>query len=1443
MTEIPRRARATQRKRASRREAPRPAIAIIGMAGRFPGAADVRSLWNNVLNGVESVSVLSDEELRDAGIGEELIRNAAYVKVRGIVDGIDLFDAGLFGFNPREAELLDPQHRLMLEVAWHTLEHAGYDPLRYEGAIGVFAGATHSLYYRRMVQDRALLPDIDSFDAEIANVQDSLATRISYKLNLKGPSLTVGTYCSTSAVAIHLACQSIRSGESDMALAGGVSLHVPSKHGHLFQPGNQGSPDGHTRAFDERARGTVFCDAVAMLLLKRLDDAMDDGDTVYGVIRGSAVNNDGSLKFGFTAPSVERQSEVIVSALEDAGLTADDIHYVEAHGTATELGDPIEVTALTRAFRQTTAAKQFCALGSIKTNIGHADRAAGIVGVIKALHVLKYGLVPPTLHFEKPNPKLDLPNSPFFVNNKVIEFPASASPRRSGVTSLGVGGTNVHIVLEESPRIEATGPGKSWHFLPLSAKTAASLEKMRENLALALEEQEGSELADVAFTLQSGRRELGERMAVVGRNRDEVIQALRDPDSGRTWRNLAPVSRQPLIFLFPDAAEHYQDMAAGLCREIPGFRLDMNDCFERLKVATGVDSRTVPEPCQIVVEYCLARLLMSWGLLPAAVFGCGSGELAAMAVAGILSLSDACRLALDPRRRSLIDAEFHTPGVRYLSNATGNWIGDDEAVDPQYWAQNLGKTTRLGACLDKLAEERWAVLEVGPGEARAEARNALPVVSTLRRADTAGDDMESLTAALAALWVSGTTLDWSAYYAGERRRRVALPCYVFDRQRYWIDKVVQERASLAGQLFGDGERARLEESFYVPSWSASGAARRELPARGSHAGECWLIFVDGDGVGDALARLVRPLGIEVIQVRRAASYAALANGSFQVGSSRKEDYLMLLDEIKRRGRVPGRIVHLWGTGFWQEGAEQAVRAGLDVGFYSLFYLTQAIGDRFADVPLQLCIVSSDLEPVLTGEGLCALKATLKGPCKVIRQEYANIACRSIDLGSMQEEVWSADELARRLAVEIVQGGEEQFVAFRQGLRWTPTLERLSIDAPLEGTPRLREAGVYLITGGLGGIGLALAEFLHRNYRAKLVLVGRSHLPPREQWEKVCAGGGDDRTRERVRKLKSLVEAGADVLLARADVTDREQMRAAVEQAVARFGGLNGVFHAAGLPGQGLTQFKSARAAAQVMAPKIQGTLVLDDVLSGMSLDFLILVSSVAALSGGGPGQIEYCACNAFLDSFAHSHRRKHGMTVSIDFGEWQWDAWSERLQGYQPEVRAALVQHRRKFGLTFEEGMEAIRRILSIDIPQIIVSPEDAVAMVAGSNACTVAHLFSIVQQQRERHQKSYPRSSLSSRFAAASNDVERAIATIWQQVLGIDEIGRQDNFFELGGNSLVGLQVIARINRDLGLAMEVSSIFELPTVAALAEMIRAVQQLAEDGAADADADQPEEVV
>jgi len=540
------------------------AIAVIGMAGRFPGAKSVEEFWENLRGGVESVARFSDEELLASGIDPALLADPNYVKARPVLTDVDLFDAALFGYTPREAELLDPQQRLFQECAWEALERAGYDAARYRGLVGVFAGANLSAYLVRLLADEEWARELGD-SAVLGNDKDALTTNVSYKLNLRGPSVAVQTFCSTSLVAVHLACRSLRGGECDMALAGGVSIRVPVKSGYLYQEGDQVSHDGHCRTFDAGADGTMFGDGVGLVVLKRLEEAIADGDRIAAVIRGTAINNDGGLKVGYTAPSVVGQAEVVEAALLDAGVRAEEIDYVEAHGTATKLGDPIEVASLTRAFRKGTEKRGYCALGSVKPNVGHLDRAAGVTGLIKTVLSLEHGEIPATLHFERPNPEIDFDATPFYVNTRLRPWKSNGHQRCAGVNSLGVGGTNAHVVVEEAPPLRPSSPSRDWQLLVLSARSEAALDAAAGRLRAHLERHPEVSLADVAHTLQVGRRVMEYRHMMVCHGREDALALLGGEAPERVWtaRKAAP-PRVTLVLggASPRAGELYERDAA-----------------------------------------------------------------------------------------------------------------------------------------------------------------------------------------------------------------------------------------------------------------------------------------------------------------------------------------------------------------------------------------------------------------------------------------------------------------------------------------------------------------------------------------------------------------------------------------------------------------------------------------------------------------------------------------------------------------------------------------------------------------------------------------------------------------------------------------------------------------------------------------------------------------
>jgi len=674
------------------------AVAIVGMAGRFPKARDLDEFWANLRDGVDCIVDLSDEDLRQSGVDPSALP-PGYVRAAAFLDGIEMFDADFFGFSPREAEILDPQARVFLECCWEALESAGAVAESYPGWIGLYGGVSIPTYFMsNLAGNPELQSSLGFFHLLLSNDRDYFATRISYKLNLRGPSVNVQTACSTSLVAVHLACQSLLSYQCTLAVAGGVRLAVPQKRGYLAPEGGIFSPDGRCRSFDARGQGALFGEGVGVVVLKRLSEALADGDAIHAVIRGSAFNNDGAMKVGYTAPSVEGQAEVIALAQAVAAVEPETISYVEAHGSGTPLGDPIEVAALTRAFRAGTEARGFCALGSVKSNVGHLEAAAGIAGLLKTVLALEHGAIPPNLHFETANPEIDFASSPFSVNTRLRDWPREPGrPRRAGVSSFGMGGTNAHVILEEAPERQPSGPSRPWQLLALSARTPTALETATDRLVAWLEEhpdQPAANFADVAYTLQAGRRTFAHRRALVCRDRADAIAALKGRDPRRLLGGVEENAERPIAFLLPGLGDHYPGMSLGLYRHEPTFRAALDEAADLLR-GEGVDllaalypqgtgpeaeialagggaagktdmramlgraaapsaataaasaalNRTeVAQPAVFAVEYALARLLEEWGIRPRALIGYSLGEYVAACLAGVLSFADALRL-------------------------------------------------------------------------------------------------------------------------------------------------------------------------------------------------------------------------------------------------------------------------------------------------------------------------------------------------------------------------------------------------------------------------------------------------------------------------------------------------------------------------------------------------------------------------------------------------------------------------------------------------------------------------------------------------------------------------------------------------------------------------------------------------------------------------------
>ncbi|MBX9789162.1 MAG: type I polyketide synthase [Pirellulales bacterium] len=840
-------------------------VAIVGMAGRFPGARSIAEFWDNLCRGVESIRHFSDDELRAAGVDEATLADPTYVKASPVLDDVEGFDAALFDYTPREARLMDPQHRLFLETAWEALEDAGYDPLHTEVPVGVYGGAGGlvSSYGFALARHLEAVYGATGSLQHIANDKDYLATRVSFKLNLRGPSMTVQSACSTSLVAVHVACQSLLAHECDLALAGGSTVRVPHYVGYHFEEGGIVSPDGHCRAFDAGARGTLFGSGVGVVALKRLSDALAAGDPIYAVIKASAVNNDGGAKLSFTSTSEAGQMGAMAEALAMADCDPATLGLVEAHGTATAMGDPVEVSAMAKAFRGSTSETGFCALGSVKSNIGHLEAAAGVAGLIKAALAVYHGKLPPTLHFEKSNPRIDFPTTPFYPNLSLKQWPPQLVPRRAGVNSLGIGGTNAFVVLEQAPavstRATALAP-RSRQLICLSARTAPALSQLAARYVAYLDAHPQTSLADVAYTTNVGRVALAQRAALVVDSAEQLRERLadiaRDPTSSAAG-NPANVSRgqasraaQPKVaWVVPGTSSELLSAAPGYYAAEPVFRAAADRCLMLLEdqVAKPLDDWLAGREASdevvargtasFVAAFALAQLWRAWGVQPAALVGAGHGELAAACLAGALDLRTSLQLAAaldagdETFRETASSVMFGKPQLLWVSASTGRPGPKETPLDAADWLARLRSATDASGAGDALAKlgVQVALLLGGVPAAAADKSSAVRWIASCPASASAVSNAaqadRALQMAVARLWTLGVAIDWRGYYRDRTRPRLPLPTYPFQHERYWLDvpatsAAATTRAATEVRIApAEATAATIEESTQAPDTS------------------------------------------------------------------------------------------------------------------------------------------------------------------------------------------------------------------------------------------------------------------------------------------------------------------------------------------------------------------------------------------------------------------------------------------------------------------------------------------------------------------------------------------------------------------------------------------------------------------------------------------------
>ena len=1377
-------------------------IAIIGMAVRVPGANTVEQFWRNLRDGVESIRSLTEEELLAAGETPDKLRDKNYVARAADLDGMELFDADFFGFGRREAAIMDPQHRQFLECAWEAIESSARPPKSVNGPVSVFAGCgMGSYFYFNICSHQKLLDQVGMFLLRhTGNDKDFLATRVSHVFDLRGPSVNLQTACSTSLVAVHYACQSLLNGECDMALAGGVTIELPHRRGYTFQDGEILSPDGHCRAFDHRAEGTVFGSGAGVVVLRRLADAIADGDPIRAVIKATAINNDGASKAGYLAPSVTGQAEAIVEAHTLAGIKADTVQYVECHGTGTRIGDPIEIEALTDAFRHSTDKKGFCRVGSVKSNIGHLDTAAGVVSLIKAALALEHGEIPPTLGYEKPNPAINFAASPFLVCDRLTPWPTNNGPRRAGVNSLGVGGTNAHAVLEQAPTrppAVARTDGEAPHLLVLSAKSRKALDESGRRLADFLASDSDATLPEIASTLFHGRTHFAHRRAVAARDRAQAISILRATDRNAAVAHTLVENAAGAVFLFPGGGAQYPGMGRSLYRQEPAFRKSVDEGLGYLPAEAAAEVRALwlddatsdaaqrflnpalQLPAILIMEIAIARLWMGWGIKPVALIGHSMGENAAACIAGVMSFKRAVELvylrgrlfteippggmlsvplaekdllarlppdldlasvnapelcvvsgtndALDRFEAALaedevqairvpIDIAAHSrmlqpilerfeaflkggplaaPKIPIVSNLTGTWLTDAQARDPGYWRAHLNSTVKFAEGMSVLADDPARIyIEVGPGRTMSSlvkaqgSINANQVINSLPHADDATDDREHFLSAVGRAWATGLPLPLERLWAGVETRRVLLPTYPFQHEPYWIAPNEEQRSAGAGTL----KHATIDDWFAAPTW-----VRSPLLSQPEHSadakesvGRSWLVYSDGSRLA---ARIAERLEGTVVVVTNGPEFKKIDERRWNVdfaGSPRSSSqHQQLLDELREGGLQPTDVVYCCGldglstslgTRVKHEGVQEKLRAT----FFVPTFIARALG-RLGD-PLNFNVVTRELTRI-NDETVDPLRATLIGPVLVAPRENPQIKTRCIDV----ERLWLG-RTTRQAEVAVLDElnapPTDRLVALRGTSRWVQSLHKLSVPAASQGAPWLRDGGVYVITGGLGGIALKMAEHFAQLKNVKLALLARSDLPPAAEWDDILRILPEESIgAQRMRRIRAIRELGSEVDVFTCDIADGDRVERALQQIRAKFGPVTGIIHAAGVMDDEPIESKSLNSMLRVLLPKVAGALHLDRLIRE-PLDFFILFSSVAS-SLGLPGQVDYTAANAFLDAFATDRAsRAPGRTVVINWNAWRDIGMAARASDEQQHGRApsSVVAHPALDGYSDDAG-------------------------------------------------------------------------------------------------------------------------------------------------------------
>ncbi|WP_247682505.1 type I polyketide synthase [Pseudoalteromonas sp. MMG013] len=1467
-------------------------IAIVGMAGRFPDASNVDELWRNVANQHCSITPYSDAQLREAGVDSDVLLDPDYVKAGIPFSGMREFDAGFFGYSPKEAEQLDPQQRIFLQTCWHALENAGVMPSS-DNLTGVFAGCGVPSYLLQNLLSNNTQNDITSLLALTnGNDKDSLATRVSYELNLKGPSVTVQTACSTSLVAVHMACRSLQNFESDAALAGGVWLNLAADQGYHAPVGGSLSPTGQLSAFSEKADGILIGSGSAAVVLKRMEDALHADDNILAVIRGSAINNDGKDKIGYTAPSVTGQANAVSAALAFADVEPDSIGYIEAHGTGTKLGDPIEIAALRQAYQSN--ATQYCAIGSIKANIGHLDSAAGVTGLIKAVQALRHKQLPPSIHSEPANPAINFADSPFYVNTALKAWDSNG-PRRAAVSSLGMGGTNAHVILEEYESTSQTKDDDNkvrtpWYILPISSTTREGLEAQVAAVQKTLVAQP-SRLRETAAQLQHKRAALAYRKAFVVRDHEQAVSLLSREVVAKK------VSDVRVGLMFSGQGSQYVTMAQPLLQHNPTFKAAFDavvGCFsatlqaqlltvfmpedDQVLAANQLLNQTrVTQPALFVVGYAMAKTYQDIGLKITTMLGHSIGEYVAACLANVMSLNTAVTLvtargetlqsmapgtmlsvvgdeqslrpyltdALDiaalnsptntvvsgtkeaikalqtqlkaqqisctrlhvshafhshltdavlPEFRvALEQVQLNAPEIPFVSNVTGQLISDEQATSVQYWLDHIRQPVNFVAGVETLANHCDVFIEAGPGDTlqklarQCTISDELTVLHSIAHVREVKEPIAPFAKTVATLWQLGMTLDWQRCGELIPRGENILPEYQFSNNEYWVEAKSTDHSINVNNV----ELPLHKPQLLQPVWQQ----KPLISDTGNLAEQHFLLLASDSEVCSTISHGLVERGAQVttlwyLEHGSEQGVSVQENGHVHFDYSNAEHWIQLQTLLSQQPVV---------THFIDARFLDVAKPHDALGYHRLLPLVQNLVNTFN---IRLSVLATELFSVLADETLSPEKSTLLGLTRGLPLEH-QISTRVFEFSAANLSL--SDNLLSQVVEDLVDatGDEHNEVAYRGKQRFVlnecelPAMANASIDV-----------GVTFITGGLGGVGLHLAQFLASQGHA-LVLQTRSDFAPASQWQALAENSDtDDKLRAQLTTLLAL-QTQVEVVVVTADVLDIAQLTQSVKKAEQQVGAITHVIHSAGLPGGGFIRTMHLDQAQLTLSAKVEGTQNLLTIFNHHNLQQFAVCSSLASVLGAY-GQSDYCAANVYLDTLAHqSHRFP---VVSIN-----WDAWAKTGM-------AAKFQLPEGLGLQGDAGAAMLVDIFTSAQPQVYAASMNWAQLVRVTREAEQAILNAPAKPT------GHGRPDLDTEYEAPESELEHKLVAVWREFLGFDEIGVFDSLFALGGDSLIAIQMLAKVKQQFSIELEPAEFFEDPSIDNLAYIIegKLIEQLSE---------------